>query len=58
MKPEIHAWQIELDGPVTDYTESIFTIGNGYLGMRGYDLQTPKTRKDQHALFRAGFLNR
>ena len=55
MKPEIHAWQIELDGPVTDYTESIFTIGNGYLGMRGYDLQTPKTRKDQHALFRAGF---
>ena len=35
MKPEIHAWQIELDGPVTDYTESIFTIGNGYLGMRG-----------------------
>ena len=23
MKPEIHAWQIELDGPVTNYTESI-----------------------------------
>ena len=55
MKPEIHAWQIETDGPVTDYTESIFSIGNGYLGMRGFDLQTPKTRKDQHALFRAGF---
>ena len=55
MKPEIHAWQIELDGPVTDYTESIFTIGNGYLGMRGYDLQTPKTRKDQHALFPANY---
>ena len=55
MKPEIHAWQIEVDGPVTDYTESIFSIGNGYLGMRGFDLQTPKNRKDQHALFRAGF---
>lgn len=55
MKPKIHAWHIEMDGPVTDYSESIFTIGNGYLGMRGFDLQTPKTRKDQHALFRAGF---
>ena len=55
MKPEIHAWHIETEGPVTDYTESIFPIGNGYLGMRGFDLQTPKARKDQHALFRAGF---
>ena len=55
MKPEIHAWQIEMDGPVTDYTESIFSIGNGCLGMRGYVLQTPKARMDQHALFHAGF---
>lgn len=55
MKPEIHAWQIEWNGPVTDYTESVFSIGNGYLGIRGFDLQTPKTRMDQHALFRAGF---
>ena len=55
MKPEIHAWRIEADGPITDYTESIFSIGNGYLGVRGYDLQTPKERKEQHALFRAGF---
>ena len=55
MKPEIRAWQIETDGPITDYTESIFSIGNGYLGMRGFDLQTPKARKDQHALFKAGF---
>ena len=55
MKPEIHAWRIETDGPVTDFTESIFSIGNGYLGMRGFDLQTPKARREQHALFRAGF---
>ena len=55
MKPEIRAWQIETDGPITDYTESIFSIGNGYLGMRGFDLQTPKAGKDQHALFKAGF---
>ena len=55
MKPEIHAWTIETDGPVTDYTESIFSLGNGCLGMRGFDLQMPKAGKDQHALFRAGF---
>ncbi|MBQ9210123.1 MAG: glycoside hydrolase family 65 protein [Clostridia bacterium] len=55
MKPEIHAWHIEADSPVTDYTESIFSIGNGYLGLRGFDLQTPKSRKEQHAMFRAGF---
>ena len=55
MKPKIHAWQIETEGPVTDYTESVFSIGNGYLGVRGFDPQTPKTRKDQHAIFRAGF---
>lgn len=55
MKPEIHAWKIEGKGPVTDFTESVFFIGNGYLGMRGFDLQNPKTRRDEHALFRAGF---
>ena len=55
MKPEIHAWRIEADSPVTDYTESIFSVGNGYLGVRGFDLQTPKARKEEHALFRAGF---
>ena len=55
MKPEIRAWEIEGESPVTDYTESIFSIGNGYLGMRGFDLQIPKTGKEQHALFRAGF---
>ena len=55
MKPKIHAWHIEMESPVTDYTESIFAVGNGCLGMRGFDLQTPKARKDQHAIFRAGF---
>ena len=55
MKMDIHAWQIETDSPVTGFTESIFSVGNGYLGIRGYDLQTPKTGMDQHAIFRAGF---
>ncbi len=55
MKPEIHAWKIEMEGPITDYTESIFCLGNGRFGIRGFDLQTPKTGKEKHAIFRAGF---
>ena len=53
-KPMIHPWRIDLEGPVTDFSESIFAIGNGYLGIRGYSLQTPKAKPQEHALFRAG----
>ena len=53
--PNIHSWQINLEGPITDYFESIFSIGNGYMGIRGYSLQTPKTKLQEHAIFRAGF---
>ena len=53
--PVIHPWQIDLEGPVTDFSESIFAIGNGYLGIRGYSLQTAKTKPQEHAMFRAGF---
>lgn len=53
--PNIHSWQINLEGPITDYSESIFSIGNGYMGIRGYSLQTPKTKLQEHAIFRAGF---
>ena len=53
--PEIHSWFLRADGPVTDYTESIFSLGNGYLGIRGFSLQTPKETLSGHAWFRAGF---
>ena len=53
--PMIHPWRIDLEGPVTDFSESIFAIGNGYLGVRGYSLQIPKTKPQEHAMFRAGF---
>lgn len=53
--PEIHSWRIELEGPVTDFSESVFAVGNGYLGVRGYSLQTPKAKPQEHAMFRAGF---
>ena len=53
--PMIHPWRIDLEGPVTDFSESIFAIGNGYLGVRGYSLQTPKAKPQEHAMFRAGY---
>ena len=53
--PEIRPWSILCRGQVTDYTESIFSLGNGYLGVRGFSLQEPKKAPWEHALFRAGF---
>ena len=52
---EIHPWRIETIGPVTDFTESVFAIGNGWLGARGFSTQVPKASPQDHALFRAGF---
>ena len=53
--PVIHPWRIDLEGPVSDFSESIFAVGNGYLGIRGFSLQTPKAKPQEHAMFRAGF---
>lgn len=52
---EIRPWQIKLNGPVTDFSESIFFIGNGVIGVRGFSLQEPKNQPQEHAMFRAGF---
>lgn len=52
---EILPWRIETAGPVTDFTESVFAVGNGWLGARGFSTQAPKARPQDHALFRAGF---
>ena len=51
----IHPWVIETDGPIADFTESVFAIVNGWLGARGFSTQHPKRRPQDHALFRAGF---
>ena len=50
----ISPWLIEHSGPVNDFTQSIFTIGNGYLGVRGFSTQEEKHSPCDHALFRAG----
>ena len=53
--PVIHPWNIVMNGPITDYSESIFATGNGYLGVRGFSLQEAKSNPQEHAIFRAGF---
>ena len=53
--PVIHSWKIVQEDPITDFSESIFAVGNGYLGMRGFPLQTPKIKPQEHAIFHAGF---
>lgn len=50
----IAPWRISLKGPISDFSESLFTLGNGYLGVRGFSLQTPKEHPYDHAIFRAG----
>lgn len=50
----IGPWVVEHTGPVTDYTQSIFCIGNGFLGARGFCPQEKKKAPFDHALFRAG----
>ena len=47
-------WRISRDAPVDGYSESLFALGNGYLGVRGFSLQEPKRRACDHGIFRAG----
>ena len=47
-------WRISLEAPVDGYCESLFALGNGYLGVRGFSLQRPKRRAYDHGVFRAG----
>lgn len=53
-KAHIAPWLITLDDAVTDFSESIFTLGNGRYGVRGFSLQQPKRYAWDHAMFRAG----
>lgn len=53
-KATIKPWSIQLDGPVSEFSQTTFTVGNGYLGLRGFSLQEPKAQPWEHALFRAG----
>ena len=53
-KLHIQPWRITAQGAITEFTQSIFSVGNGFLGLRGFSLQQPKGLLHDHAMFRAG----
>ncbi|MEG1676085.1 MAG: glycosyl hydrolase family 65 protein [Clostridia bacterium] len=54
----IGPWEITCEGAITDFTESVFFLGNGELGVRGFSLQEPKAVPSAHAMFKAGLFER
>jgi len=54
----IEPWSISCVSEIDDFCESIFFIGNGYLGMRGYPGWERKKQPGAHAIFRAGLFSR
>jgi len=53
----IDPWQIERVSPVDDFSETIFFVGNGNLGVRGFGAWAPKRTPQAHAVFRAGLFS-
>ncbi len=51
---QISPWKIQIDGDVSDFVESIFALGNGVIGVRGFSVQTSKQNPWDHAIFYAG----
>lgn len=41
----IKPWHISLDGPVSEYSESLFAVGNGCLGMRAFSRRRPSVAR-------------
>ncbi len=50
----INNWLLSTTSEVNDFTESIFFIGNGEIGIRGFSSQEEKTTDYSHAIFKAG----
>lgn len=53
----IHPWEIERVSPVDDFSEAIFFVGNGTLGVRGFGAWERKRSPQAHAIFRAGLFS-
>lgn len=53
----IKPWQITHLSPVNDYCQTIFSVGNGRLGIRGFGAWSSKTSLQDHAVFRAGLFS-
>ncbi|MCE5344062.1 MAG: hypothetical protein LLF96_10855, partial [Eubacteriales bacterium] len=53
----IDPWKIERISPVDDFSETIFFVGNGTLGVRGFGAWAGKRSPQAHAVFRAGLFS-
>ncbi|MDD3335148.1 MAG: glycosyl hydrolase family 65 protein [Eubacteriales bacterium] len=53
----IMPWEIKWEGPDSDFAETIFFLGNGMLGVRGFGSWRVKDHPQDHAIFRAGFFS-
>ncbi len=54
---KIDPWKIGRVSPVDDFSETIFFIGNGTLGVRGFGAWEAKRSPQAHAVFRAGLFS-
>ncbi|NLV57343.1 MAG: glycoside hydrolase family 65 protein [Clostridiales bacterium] len=54
---QISPWRITRISPVDDYSETLFSLGNGRLGVRGFPGWRGKDAPQEHAIFRAGFFS-
>jgi len=50
----IEPWSIQRESPMDDFSQSIFCIGNGFLGVRGFGGWELKQGQQQHGMYRAG----
>ena len=59
MKPDmtIGPWSISTRAAVDDFCESVFFVGNGCLGTRGFALWQTKKQPNAHAVFKAGLFS-
>lgn len=53
----IEPWGIRCESAVNDFQQSIFSLGNGTLGVRGFGAWEVKQNPQEHAIFRAGLFD-
>lgn len=53
----IEPWLISRVSPADDFSETVFFVGNGRLGVRGFGAWEQKSSPQAHAIFRAGLFS-
>lgn len=56
-KVNIFPWTISRESETDAFSQSVFCLGNGYLGVRGFGGWETKTNPQEHGIFRAGLFD-